>query len=182
MTIRLQYQIAIMNIKYPESWPEFYTATITDWKPLLQQNNHKDIIIESLQFLVNDKRIILFAFVVMTTHIHLIWQACHGHTLKNVKLSFLKFTAQKIKFDLLKNDPAQLQAYKVNAADREYRFWKRRSLGIELFSPPVFQQKLDYIHYNPVKAKLCSYPEEYRYSSAKFYQTQADDFNMLCKL
>jgi hypothetical protein len=43
----------------------------------------------------------------------------------------------------------------------------------------VFDQKLEYIHYNPVKAGLCIYPEEYHYSSAKFYHTGIDDFKML---
>lgn len=40
-------------------------------------------------------------------------------------------------------------------------------------------QKLEYIYGNPVKASLCKYPEEYYFSSAKFYETGIDDFNML---
>ena len=42
---------------YPEAWPQFFTATINDWKPLLEQDKYKDIIVNSLKFLVNDKRI-----------------------------------------------------------------------------------------------------------------------------
>ena len=43
----------------------------------------------------------------------------------------------------------------------------------------VFKQKMEYIHYNPVEASLCSLPEEYKYSSAKYYETGVDEFNML---
>ena len=147
-----------MKTLYPEDWPQFFTATIRGWKPLLESNAHKDIIIQSLQFLVANKMISLNAFVIMKNHLHLIWQAMHGHTLKNIQLSFLRFTAQKIKFDLIENNPVMLEDYKVNSTDREYNFWKRRSLGVELFSPHVLHQKMDYIHNNPVKAGICKYP------------------------
>jgi REP element-mobilizing transposase RayT len=168
-----------MKTMYPDAWPEFYTATISQWRPLLQSDKYKDVIVKSLQYLVNDKQIRLNGFVIMSTHIHLIWQACHGHMLKKVQQNFMKFTAHNIKCDLLKTDSSLLKEYKVNSADRDYRFWKRRSLAIELFSPSVFHQKLNYIHYNPVRAGLCAYPEAYYYSSAKFYHTGVDDFQML---
>jgi len=168
-----------MKTSYPEEWPQFFTATINGWQPLLESNEYKNIIIQSLQYLVAGKRIQLNAFVILNNHLHLIWQAMHGHTLQKVQQSFLKFTAQKIKFDLVKNNPKILEAYKVNSADREYCFWKRRSLGIELFSPGAFKQKLEYIHNNPVKAGLCKYPEQYYYSSAKFYHSGIDDFEMI---
>jgi hypothetical protein len=57
--------------------------------------------------------------------------------------------------------------------------WKRESLSIDLFTPSAFDQKLNYIHYNPVKVGLCSYPEEYHFSSALFYHNGIDKFNML---
>jgi hypothetical protein len=40
----------------------FFTATILEWKPLLSENKYKNIIIDSLRFLVKDKRIVLYAF------------------------------------------------------------------------------------------------------------------------
>jgi putative transposase len=52
-------------------------------------------------------------------------------------------------------------------------------LGIDLFTEAVFIQKLDYIHQNPLKAGLCNLPEEYYYSSAKFYECGVDDFGIL---
>jgi len=53
------------------------------------------------------------------------------------------------------------------------------SINLQLFTPEVFQQKLDYIHCNPVHAGLCSYPEEYKYSSAIFYIKNVDEFGIL---
>ena len=165
--------------KYPIYWPQFYTSTILEWKALLKPAKYKDIIIQSLQHLTTKKKITLYAFVIMDNHIHLIWQAIGDKTPVQIQHSFMKYTAQQIKFDLLQNHPTVLDKFRVNAKDRTYQFWERNSLGIELYSHDVFMQKLAYIHWNPVKAGRCSLPEEYYYSSARFYHTGIDDFNML---
>jgi len=133
---------------YPTEWPSFYTATIFKWYPLLSDDKYKEIILDSLRFLVNNKRIELSAFVIMSNHIHLIWQIQPASTPTSVQLSFMKFTAQQIKFSLIKKDPELIEKYKVNLFDRKYQFWKREPLSIQLFTPKVFEQKINYIHYN----------------------------------
>lgn len=55
-------------------YPQFFTATVLEWKHLLADEKMKDIIINSLQFLVNNGRVIIYGFVIMPNHIHLIWQ------------------------------------------------------------------------------------------------------------
>ena len=165
--------------QYPIYLPQFFTATILEWKYLLKPDKYKDVIIESLQFLVKHKKITLYAFVIMTNHIHLIWQTLPGKTPTQIQHSFLKYTAQQIKFDLIEHHPLVLERFRVDAKDRTYQFWERNSLGIDLYTHAVFMQKLNYIHWNPVKAGLCTLPEEYYYSSAKFYWTGVDEFNML---
>jgi hypothetical protein len=69
----------------------------------------------------------------------------------------------------------------VNAKDRQYQFWERNSLSIDLWTPKVFEQKLDYIYNNLIKDKwqLARYPEDYKYSPAKFYETGMDEFGLL---
>ncbi len=168
-----------MKTTYPIYWPQFYTATIYQWKHLLTEDKHKDIIIESLKFLVHEKRIVLNAFVIMSNHIHLIWQPLFGFTTSDIQASFMKYTAQQLKRMLTKNNQETLTEFKVNKYDRTYQIWKREALSIELITPAVFNQKLEYIHYNPVRAGLCSNPEEYKYSSAKFYYGGKDSFEIL---
>ena len=91
----------------------------------------------------------------------------------------MKYTAQQLKRALKKSNPKLLNSFLVNKEDRIYQVWKRRPLSIELISEAVLSQKLDYIHYNPVKAGLCINPEEYYYSSAEFYHTGKDRFGIL---
>ena len=168
-----------MNPQFTVHAAQYFTATIYEWQNVLSENNHKDIIIDSLQYLVNDKRIELNAFVIMNNHIHLIWQPLTGFTPSGVQASFMKYTAQQLKRSLIKNEPEKIETFKVNKYDREYQVWKREPLCIELLSESMFVQKLEYIHYNPVRAGLCALPEEYYYSSARFYVDGANSFGML---
>ena len=168
-----------MNENFPIEGSHFFTATIYQWNHLLAHDDHKNIIIDSLRFLVNDNRIELNAFVIMSNHIHLIWQPLSGFTSSGIQASFMKFTAQQLRRSLTKNDVEALSTFKVDKFDRVYQIWKREPLSVELISQGLFKQKLEYIHYNPVQAGLCAVPEDYYYSSAKFYEAGANSFGIL---
>ncbi len=58
----------------------------------------------------------------MPNHIHLIWQIQDGHEKAKVQQSFLKYTAQQMKFMLAKTNEAELAKYKVEASDRNTNF------------------------------------------------------------
>ena len=160
-------------------YPRFFTATIQEWRRLLEPDKYKDIIINSLKFLVEDKRIELHAFVIMSNHLHLIWRMQPLIHPQHVQRDFLKYTAQRIKADLQKNHPAVLNHFRSDADDRYFQFWKRRPLSIELRTHKIYIQKLDYIHWNPVRAGICELPGEYKYSSALFYETGVDNWGFL---
>ena len=160
-------------------YPQFFTATNLEWKKLLKPDKYKDIIISSIRFLVEDKRVKIFSFVIMENHIHLIWQLLPDNDPEALQRDFLKYIAQRIKKDLEKNHREVLSYFKVDAKDREYQFWERNALSVELRNHPVFIQKMDYIHWNPVKAGVCKLPEDYKYSSALFYETGVDNWGFL---
>ncbi len=170
-----------MNEKviFTKEHPEFLTVTCLDWKLILAGNRFKDIIIDSLAFLVKSKRIYIYGFVIMDNHFHVIWQMVGDHQRSDVQRDFLKFTGQQILKILQKEKSEMLNELIVNAKDRKYQVWERNSLGIPLWTPQVFAQKLDYIHNNPVQAGLCKWPEDYKYSSAKFYQKNEKDWIFL---
>ena len=71
--------------------------------------------------------------------------------------------------------------YEVNAANKKHELWQRDSLSVEIYSKAVAVQKLNYIHFNPVsgKWKLSKDDQDYRYSSARFYETGLDEFGFL---
>ena len=169
----------ILVLQMSTQSPYFFTATILNWNPLFENNQYKNIIIDSLRYCVFNKDITINALVIMINHIHLIWRQQRENLQQNVKHDFLKYTAQQIIMDLTLFDPEHLKKYKVNAGDRKYQVWERNPLSIELYSEKVFRQKLNYLHFNPVKAGLCICPEDYYYSSARFYATGIDGFGFL---
>ncbi|HKO81559.1 MAG TPA: transposase [Chitinophagaceae bacterium] len=83
--------------------PQFFTATNLEWKKLLKPDKYKDIVVSSMRFLVKNKRVKIFSFVIMENHIHLIWQILPDNDPEAVQRDFLKYTAQRIKKDLEKN-------------------------------------------------------------------------------
>ncbi|MDF3076957.1 MAG: hypothetical protein K0S09_846 [Sphingobacteriaceae bacterium] len=148
---------------------EFFTATCLNWQNLLSEEKHKKIVLDSLNFLVSEKRVWIYAYVIMPNHVHILWRKQNEWLDKSVQQQFLKYTAQQIKFNLIANFPHQLNNYRSTQADRLYHFWERRPYVATMFNRTVCEQKIDYIHNNPVKAALCDTPEEYHYSSARFY-------------
>ena len=159
-----------MQQQYAQEWQQFFTATIQEWKHLLKEDQYKNVIVDSLRFLV-------LQYCGMPNHLHIIWQAKGNNNLQKIQNSFIKHTSKEFK-KLLEKDN-NLQAYEVNAIDRKYNFWQRDSLNIELFTASVFHQKLTYMHNNPVKANLCNLPEDYYYSSALFYEKGIDHFGFI---
>ena len=86
---KLQLKLYLPSMEtYPIDWPQFYTTTILEWKPLLKPVKYKDIIIQSLQHLTATKKITLFAFVIMDNNLRMIWQATRDKTPKQLQHSF----------------------------------------------------------------------------------------------
>jgi REP element-mobilizing transposase RayT len=91
--------------------PDYYTATIREWKPLLKPDKYKQVIVDSLRFLFAQPLCLRY----IINHIHVIWQALGGHSPKEIQLSFMKFTSQMIIKDLTNNHTAVLEKFLVNA-------------------------------------------------------------------
>ena len=135
-----------------------------------------------MKFLVKGKRVIIYGFVIMDNHIHIIWQLQAGRKREDVQRDFLKYTAQQIKKEMLISHPEQMQEFFVNAKDRKYQFSERNPLSIEIWSEKVFLEKLKYIHENPVRAGICKWPDDYKYSSTLFYKFGTDNWGFLTHL
>jgi len=129
--------------------------------------------------MVGDKRIWLYGFVVMPNHIHLMWTRQREWVDRNTEQMFLKYTAQQIKFRIIDSNPIELENYRSTQRGRQYHFWERRPYKATMYNREVANQKLDYMHYNPVKAGLCERPEDYPYSSAKFYELNQGDWGFI---
>ena len=159
----------------------FWTATINNWQKLLMDDEFKDVIISSLEYLSKEGKIDVFAFVLMPNHIHLIWRTKELNGKESAQGSFLKFTAHTFKKLLKGRQPDLLIQFRVEAGNKKFEFWQRDSLAVHLYTKEVALQKLEYIHNNPLAEhwNLVSDPSSYKYSSASFYEKGVKDFRFL---
>ena len=151
------------------NYPVFFTATIRQWKKLLQPEKYKEVVLNQLSEQINKNHLIVYAYCIMDNHIHIIWQVKGVIDTSEVQKQFLEGCSKHIKRDLEIYHPNVLVFFKSTQKDRSYHFWKRNAGSVELYDDVIFEQKLDYIHFNPVKAGLCTLAEEYIYSSARYY-------------
>ena len=163
-------------------YPYFFTATILEWKHLLKPDKFKDIIISSLIYMAESNRMKIFGFVIMSNHIHVIWQNLPPYNQNENQLSFMKYTAQMILKELKSYHPEVLKHFEVNLKDRKYQIWQRNPLSIEIRTSSVSNQKLTYIHENPIKAGLCPTIIDYKYSSAKYYELNQSEWVFLSSI
>ena len=159
----------------------FWTATINNWQLLLEPDVYKKVVIDSLDHLSSKGKIDVFAFVIMPNHIHLIWRTKELNGKETAQGSFLKFTAHEFRKMLINEGGNRLASYSVDAANKEYEFWKRDSLAVYLYTKEVAYRKLDYLHNNPLadRWKLVSDPCDYEYSTARFYEKGIKDFEFI---
>ncbi len=162
--------------------PIYYTtATILNWYPLLESDGYKAIIIDSLKFLTGKHLILIFAYVIMPNHIHIIWTIDKIKTKESPISSLFKFTSHAFLKRLSREDVIVLSKFIVKKSDRKHNFWKRNRMDIPIYTTAFFDQKANYIHTNPISGKwsLVEDPVDYRYSSASFYENGSDEFNIL---
>ena len=160
----------------------FWTDTIKDWHCLLLVDEFKQIVIDSLRNLVERDKIVIYGFVIMPNHLHLLWEMKSQNGKEMPYASFNKFTSHQF-LDRLRKEPEHLLSnYEVaDDVERKHRFWQRDLLAVLMDSKHKIEQKLDYIHLNPLQEKwnLVDKPENYRWSSSKFYEHGIDDFGFL---
>ncbi len=157
----------------------FLTFTIVDWVDVFIRPVYKQIIVESLNFCVEQKGLIVYSWCLMTNHLHLIAEAKEGNKLSHIIRDFKKFTARSL-LKAIENEPESRKdwmLYRFEFAGKymkrieKYHFWQdgNHAVYLDPFKPGMLAQRLNYIHDNPVLAGIVEDSEDYLYSSARDY-------------
>ncbi|MBI5403959.1 MAG: transposase [Ignavibacteriae bacterium] len=149
----------------------FITSTIIDWIPVFNESKYFEILIDAIKYNQQHKDFEVFAYVIMVNHFHMI---CRSDNLSNIFRSIKSYTAKKI-IEKLKADGKLnlLNMFEENKRKgkkvSQYQIWQEGFMPKEILSEKMFNQKLLYIHYNPVEAGIVDNPQDYEYSSAFDY-------------
>jgi REP element-mobilizing transposase RayT len=149
----------------------FVTFAVQGWVDVFTRNEYKNILIDNFAFCQKNKGLELFAWCIMTNHVHLIVRAEEGHLLSDILRDFKKFTSKAVLKAISENPRESRKEWlaKQFETSEGNRFWRSDNQPIELWSNAVIAQKLSYIHQNPVEEGLVFRAEDYVYSSAIDY-------------
>jgi len=152
----------------------FSTSTIVDWLPVFTTDTYFSILVNSLKYCQIHKGLNIVAYVIMPEHTHLVTSNPEQGSLSDIMRDLKRFTSKEITRQLEKDNAfSLLNVLQKSAAkgigNTEYKVWQDGFHPEAIYSEKFLKQKVDYIHHNPVRRRLVSKPEEWRYSSARNY-------------
>ena len=156
----------------------FVSFAVTDWIDAFSRREYRDIVLDSLRFCQNKKGMQIYAWCIMTNHVHLVFSSRDNQKPELVLGDLKRFTSRKI-VEAIKAHPSESRkewmlerfslAAKQSSNVKHQQFWRHDNKPIELWSNAVIDEKIDYIHQNPVEAGFVDEPHHYLYSSAMDY-------------
>ena len=149
----------------------FVTFTVVEWIRAFDYDAYTHIFLDSIKYCQKNKGLEIYAWVVMPNHAHLVIGRNGEQTLPEIIRDLKGYTSRQIKKELEKDQGSLLyqimmQTGVYNSRNKNFQFWQQHNHPIQLDTPFIFNQKVTYIHSNPVVAKLVTVPEEFKWSSA----------------
>ncbi|GGK76514.1 transposase [Rufibacter glacialis] len=155
----------------------FVSFATVNWIDVFTRREYRDIFVESLQFCIKHKGLEVYAWCLMSNHVHLIIGST-GEKLENILRDLKRHTSKELTKAIEENSRESRRAWMLwmferagtkNPNNTKYQFWQQQNHPIELSSNVMVEQRLEYLHQNPVVAGWVEEPEHYLYSSARDY-------------
>ncbi len=166
-----------MSNKYKFHDPEgtyFVTFSVVGWIDVFTRNEYRNILIDSLNYCITKKGLVIHAWVIMTNHVHMIISRKGVSPLEDIMRDMKKFTSVEIIHAIEESSIESRKKWmlkmfeafgKVNSNNLKFQFWQQDNHPFELNSNEEIEQKISYIHENPVNQGFTSSSEYYDWSS-----------------
>jgi REP element-mobilizing transposase RayT len=178
-----------MSTKYKATSTEeayFITITTVGWIDVFTRLNQKYVVINALKHCQQNKGLEIYAYCIMSSHIHLLCKATNGFILSDVMRDFKKYTSKKI-VQTISEEPESRREWMLRhfqkacihlKREQEYKVWQDGYHAEIVETNWFIKQKINYIHNNPVKEKIVTLPEDYYFSSARNYASLENDLDV----
>jgi len=154
----------------------FITAVAKNRLPIFQTDAIKIVSCKAIDEARTSCGFLLFAYVIMPDHLHLLTDRPRE---PSKVLQFIKGIVSRRVLGYLKEKKYEASLRKLEHDDwkrnHRYSLWQHDSDVFSIISESAFMQKVNYIHQNPVRAGLAKCPEDYRWSSARFWKGCPDE-------
>lgn len=153
----------------------FVTTTAAERAHIFRQDAVRRILVDSLHYICLMNRVALYGFVIMPNHVHLVIQCPPDCPPKDWTRAFKSGASQLIvRMYQVEGNQRALDALRqlvTRPNKQEYKVWEDGYLAKDVLTPAFLEEKLAYVHNNPVQPhwRLADAPEEYAWSSARFY-------------
>ena len=160
-----------------QSGVHFVTFTVINWIDLFIRDEYKQLLIDGLDYCRENKGLKIYAYCIMTSHVHLILSA-EGN-LSDVIRDYKSYTSRQLKL-LIQNNSKESRrewllwfferAGKKNKHNLNFQLWQQHNHPIELSNNKMMDQRLVYIHENPQVAGFVDDPVSWKWSSCASYE------------
>ncbi|MHA6248424.1 REP-associated tyrosine transposase [Pontibacter sp. CAU 1760] len=152
----------------------FVSFAVVYWIDVFTREEYFAILADSLDYCRKNKGMEIYAWCIMPSHVHLIFRASDNNPstlLKELKT----YTSKQLQKAIAEHNQESRKEWMLwlmeraglkNSNVKHRQFWQQHNKPIELWSADVIDQKIDYIHNNPVEAGFVLEPEHWKYSSA----------------
>ena len=83
-----------------QTLPHFITATVVAWVDVFTRKSYRDVVIDCLDFCIREKVMVLYGYVIMSNHIHMVIQSGDGDLSGDIRTAARTF---KQRFSFLRN-------------------------------------------------------------------------------
>ncbi len=158
----------------------FTTSTVVGWVDVFTRDMYRGILLDSMRFCQANQGLVIHAWVLMTNHLHMICSCKPDKELALVIRNMKSFTAMRIINAIINNPDESRKENMLNVFESEgkksssnfrYKFWKHKNHPILLDSILVYNQRINYLHWNAVTAGFITEPWHWKLSSATDYFT-----------
>ena len=166
--------------------PHFITITITNWIDLLTRPVYIEILYDSLRFCQQNKGLKIHAYVFMTNHIHLIVSS--NNDVSAIIRDFKRFTSRELLKVIVDQNESRkewmLKLFKEEAEKvkrvHQYKLWRDGFHPVVLDTNEKIDERLKYIHENPIKQGLVAVEEHWVNSSVHDYNGEKGEVEVEC--
>jgi putative transposase len=145
----------------------FITCSCYRRLPFFKRAASRDRFLTILEQVRVHYRFVIVGYVVMPEHIHLLISEPEIGSPSTAMQVLKQRSARALLPKRRPKDPRQSSLFGSDAAPRA--FWQARFYDFNIWSKKKRLEKLRYMHRNPVKRGLVASPEQWRWSSYRFY-------------
>ncbi len=155
----------------------FVTFTVVEWVDIFTRDPYRNIFINSVKYCQQHKGLVVCAWVIMTNHVHMIIGST-GNKIEDIIRDMKSYTSRHIRLEMDKATyesrknwimPIFYKAGRSNTNNDDFQFWIQDNHPVEMATAELMQQRINYIHNNPVRAGFVVQPEHWLWSSAHDY-------------